>query len=108
MSKPKVFIKVNEKGCRIGDSHPRAVLTDHEVDLLMELLICRDEIIEHLEAKGCSRSVIDATLCEEQLSYRWLAIKFEVHVQCIAKINRGERRCQRPAAYKPVPVKAKI
>lgn len=107
MNSPKVFIKVNEKGCRIGESHPRAVLNDHEVDLLLELLIDREDLIATLEDRGCSRSEIDATLCEEQLSYRQLGIKFEVHAQCIAKINRGERRCQIPTAFHPVPMKVK-
>ena len=30
-------VKVNDHGLRIGDDHPRAKLTDHEVDLLLEL-----------------------------------------------------------------------
>ena len=100
MTEPIKKIKVNERGCRIGDSHPRAVLSDHEVELLIELLNCRDEIIEHLEEKGCAKAEIDTVLCEKQLSYRWLGIKFEVHRQSIAKINRGERRCQTPSDYK--------
>lgn len=30
-------MQVNERGCRIGEQHPRARLTDHEIDLIAEL-----------------------------------------------------------------------
>jgi len=30
-------VKLNERGRRIGDSHPRSKLSDHEVDLIREL-----------------------------------------------------------------------
>lgn len=66
---------VNERGMRIGESHPGAVLTDHEVDLLLEL---RDE----------------------GYSYSWLAEKFEVSKGTVAKICTGQRRCQHPAAWR--------
>ena len=59
----------NELGRRIGESHPRAVLTDHEVDLMFEL---RDE----------------------GYSIRWLARKFEVSTGCVWKIVTGRRRGQ--------------
>lgn len=62
-------IKVNERGLRVGESHPRAVLTDHEVDLMLELR-------------------------EEGYSYSWLARTFEVHKQTVAKICQGVRRGQ--------------
>lgn len=31
------FAKANEQGLRIGEDHPNARLSDHEVDLLLEL-----------------------------------------------------------------------
>ena len=88
------MIKRNEFGRRIGESHHKSVLTDHEVDLLFELLIFRDEVLEAMAHATVAQ--INARLHEEQLSYRQLAIKFEVHPQTIAKIARGERRCQTP------------
>jgi hypothetical protein len=63
------MIAVNERGLAIGDSHHRAVLSDHDVGLLLEL---RDE----------------------GYSYAWLAGKFEVSKSCVAKICRGEHRAQ--------------
>lgn len=63
------LIAVNDRGLAIGESHPRAVLSDHDVGLLLEL---RDE----------------------GYSYGWLAEKFEVSKSCVAKIVRGEHRAQ--------------
>lgn len=69
------MLAVNERGLRIGESHPRAVLTDHEVGMLMELR-------------------------EEGYSYAKLAEMFEVHKGTVAKILSGQRRCQTPVAFR--------
>lgn len=61
----------NERGMRIGESHPRAVLTDHEVELLIAL---RDD----------------------GMSWRVLAVKFECSKRCVRDIYSGRRRCQTP------------
>ncbi len=82
---PKIAGKlraVNERGHFIGESHPGAVLTDHEVDLVLELRAERDE-------HGRPR-----------YSLSWLATKFEVSKSCIAKICRGEHRAQIAAGFK--------
>lgn len=69
------MVAVNERGQRIGESHPRAVLSDHEVDLVLSL---RDE----------------------GYSYGWIAEKMEVHKQTIAKICTGQRRAQVAAIFR--------
>jgi len=66
---------VNDRGQRVGEDHPGAVLTNHEVDLLLEL-------------RG------------EGFSYRWLSLKFEVSKSCVAKICRGEHRSQSATIYR--------
>lgn len=66
---------VNDKGLVIGEDHPRAVLTDHEVELVLEL-------------RG------------QGFSFGWLAEKFEVSKSCIARICWGTRRAQFPAGFK--------
>lgn len=71
----KRMLAVNDRGQRIGESHPRAVLTDHEVGLLQDL---RDE----------------------GYSYSSLAAMFEVSKGTVAKILTGQRRCQTPAGFK--------
>lgn len=63
------YVAVNENGLLIGESHPRAVLTDHEVDLVLAL-----------NADG--------------LSYRAIADKMDVSKGCVAKICSGQRRGQ--------------
>jgi hypothetical protein len=60
-------LKFGESGNRIGESHPRAVLTDHEVGLLLQLR-------------------------EEGYSYPWLAAKFEVSTMSVRSICRGRTR----------------
>ena len=71
----KRMLAVNDRGQRIGESHPRAVLTDHEVGLLQDL---RDE----------------------GYSYSRLAKMFEVSKGAVAKILTGQRRCHTPAGSK--------
>ena len=71
----RLAVAINERGLVIGEDHPRAVLTDHEVDLLLEL---RDE----------------------PMSYGKLAVIFEVSKSCVAKICRGEHRSQIAVGYR--------
>lgn len=86
--------KKNEHGRRIGQYHPRAVLLDHEVDLLLKLLEEREGVIGRMLFDGAAQAEIDTALREAGLSYRCLALKFEVGKRYIGKIASGERRCQ--------------
>lgn len=70
----KRMVPVNDRRRRIGQEHWRAVLTDHEVELVRRL---RDEGL---------------TLTE-------IAKKFEVSKACIWKIVSGYRRGQVPAGW---------
>jgi hypothetical protein len=72
------LIGVNEKGHRVGEDHPQAVLTDAEVERLLTL---HDE-----EGWGYSR----------------LAKAFEISKSLAAQICRGEKRSHRPSRYKRV------
>ena len=65
----KRMVAVNDAGRRIGEDHPRAVLSDHEVDLVF-------------------------SLHEDGMSISELARKMEVSKGCIWKILRGHRRGQ--------------
>jgi hypothetical protein len=96
-------VKINEYGRRIGESHPRAILSDHEADLLFVLLAEREALIAVLKAKGSRQVEIDTALSTRCLSFRCLAEKFEVHKQTVAKIASGARRCQTTAKLKPYP-----
>jgi hypothetical protein len=70
------LVAISAEGRRICEGHPGAILTDHEVGLVLDLL-------------------------EAGLSYAEVAVKFEVSKSCIAHIANGRRRCQTPDRYEP-------
>ena len=73
----KRVISLNAGGLRVGESHQRAKLTDHEVDQIREL---------H----------------ESGIGYRRLSRMFEVDKRTIARIVRCELRAQTIVAFKTV------
>lgn len=75
MQKTARLVAVNENGQRIGETHPQAVLSDHEVGLMLEL-----------RAEG--------------FSYAWLAEKFEVSKAHAWRICTGRTRAQLAAVFK--------
>jgi hypothetical protein len=75
MNMPATTVALSATGKRVGESHPKATLTDHEVDLLLEL---RDE--------GFSLS--------------WLAEKFEIAKTTAHSIVTGRTRATQPATYR--------
>lgn len=70
-------IGINERGLRIGEDHQNAKLTDAEVELIREL---------HGEG----------------LSYKTLAMKFDVSKSLIRYIVQYKRRGQVPASWRTV------
>lgn len=72
------YVPVNEVGLRIGEGHPRATLTDAEVE--------RIRVLHE----------------DEGMSYTRLAAIFEVNRGTVAKICRYERRGQTPANWKKI------
>ena len=73
----KITIGVNDGGYRVGEDHPSARLTEHEVDLLL-------------------------TLRDEGWGYRRLSRHFEISKTAVRKICAGVSRCQRAARWKEV------
>lgn len=65
------LLQFGESGRRIGETHHKAVLTDHEVGLLLELR-------------------------EEGKTYGWLAEKFEISKMTVRSICRGRTRGMAP------------
>lgn len=72
-----IQLAINEAGRRIGDSHHRAKLTDHEVEQILQL---------HVEGYG----------------YRRLAQMFDVSRSTIRDIIKGRCRSQFPASWKVI------
>lgn len=77
---PKL-VAVNEHGLRIGEDHPHAKLTNHEVELLRRL---------H----------------NDGMTYDTLAAKFEISKWAVGRICRFERRGQFVSRIKRVHVSA--
>lgn len=74
-------VAVNDAGLRIGEDHPQARYTNHEIDLVLEL---RDE----------------------GRSYGYIACKMEMPKSTVRDICTGRRRCQSPAGFKKVATSA--
>lgn len=71
---PKL-IGVNGRGNRIGEDHPCARLTDHEVALLLEMR-------------------------EQGWGYKRLAVAFEISKSQARRIVKGEQRAQHAVRYR--------
>lgn len=77
----KTHVAINDKGRRIGQGHPRAKLTDHEVDLIRELI-------------------------DGGMSLRQIAAKFEVSKSQVHRIGVCEHRAQSPEDLVECPLEA--
>lgn len=74
------MVAINERGRVVGEDHPRAVLSNHDVDLVFALR-------------------------EEGLSLGQIARAMEVCKSTVQKILEGSRRGQIVAGYRRVPLK---
>jgi hypothetical protein len=79
-------------GVRIGQNHGRAKLTDHDVDLVRELLDDRKRLIRELRCQGVKPGVIDNVLTQSGMSFRCIALKFEVSKSLVRAIGAGRVR----------------
>lgn len=70
------FVGISEQGKRCGETHPRARLSDHDVDLIRELR----------ETHG--------------LTYQAIADKFEISKSTVRDLCKYRRRCERPVRWK--------
>lgn len=70
-------IAINELGRRIGQSHPGAKLSDHEVDLLVGLVeggMSLAQAAEKFEvSKGCAQKLVDGSR-RGQVVARWVSV----------------------------------
>ncbi len=73
------FVPINDRGLRIGEGHPRARLTDGDVEMIR-------------------------ALGEEGVRYRLIAEKFEITKWMVGRICRYERRDQTTFGFKEVVV----
>lgn len=80
------MIAVNERGRRIGEGHPRAKLTDQEIDWIRELAE------PELDAEG--------RVLRRGLSYLEIAEKFEISKGQVSKIGSCKQRAQTAVRFK--------
>ena len=72
------YVAVNDRGLRIGETHPRSTISDATVDLIRE----------YHEDKG--------------RSYGWIAMRLKIPARTVGKICRYEIRAQWPDRWKRV------
>lgn len=75
-------VAVNEKGLRVGEDHQNAVLTNREVEMLLQM-----RELEHF-------------------GYRRLAAMFDISKAQVRRIVAGEQRCQLVVSWRVVPVRS--
>lgn len=96
------LVAVNERGLRIGEGHPRAVLSDHEVELLLQLLEERAELLRQCRAVRMSAADIERSMIKARLSYGLLAKAMEVSKATVYRIATYKCRAQTAARFKRV------
>lgn len=96
------WVAVNERGARVGDSHGRAVLSNHDVENLHLLLAERDELLAACASRRAGMIETQRVLHAARLSFGELAVIFEVSKTTIADIAHGRTRAQVPAKWKRV------
>ena len=81
------MVALNENGQRIGETHHRARLTNHDVDLIMELIDDADEC-----RKAGRGFLTDSEIAD----------KFEIAKSTVHAYRHGLRRCQIPVSWKRI------
>ena len=82
------LVAINEAGLRIGEDHPRAHLSNAEIDLIHEL-----------------RNPTDGA---EPLSFGAIARKFEISKGTVFDIVNGRRRAQYASGFRRIPCTARF
>lgn len=94
------LVAINELGRRIGETHGRAKLSNHDVELMLSLLDCRALLLAEYRKVGLSRRELEMALHSAQLSYSGIAAKFEVSKSQVRWIAIGSQRGQVAARWK--------
>ena len=76
------MVAVNDRGDRLGEDHPRAKLTNADIDLIRELA--------------------DPSDGAKPLSHRQIAEKFEISRGTVGDIVSCRRRANTPAGYRRI------
>lgn len=77
---------------RIGETHWRAKLTDHDVELIRMLLLERRMLIALHRGQGAGQGAIEKVLRQSGLSFSAIAVKFEIGKSTVRDIAVQRRR----------------
>lgn len=94
------MLAVNDRGYVIGEQHHRAKLTDHDVELILDLLDAREVLLAEYRKVGLSHGQVHKALAKAQLSEAGIAGKFEVSRRTIRDLRDGRRRNQTPTDWR--------
>lgn len=76
----------------VGEDHHRAKLTDHDVDLIRQLLADRRRLVLEHRAAGSRPGAVDRKVNSAGLSYALIAAKFEITKSHVRWLAIGGRR----------------
>jgi FixJ family two-component response regulator len=81
-------VAVDEHGRRVGESHPRAKLTDHEVELIRQL--AEGELVRNAQGR----------FVKQGLTYAEIAAKFDISSETVKSIALYRKRATTVARFK--------
>lgn len=87
-------VAVNDRGRVVGEDHWRAKLTDHEVELIKQLLTERAALVESLRGDHVGCGSVNRCLHARRLSYAAIANMFEASKSYVRDVDTGRVRSQ--------------
>lgn len=98
-AKNRRLLAVNDGGHVIGEQHPRAKLTDRQVDQILDALEKRDRLVLEMRAAGATVGAIHRAIRLAQLGFVPLARLHGVSRRTVRDIYEGRIRCQVPTRW---------
>lgn len=101
--KKYTLLAVNDRGYVIGEQHPRAKLSDKQVDQVLALLEARRALMDRLRLEGATQLQVQRALVAQALDAQSIAVKFSVSRRTIRDIDSGRIRAQLAVDYRRNP-----
>lgn len=98
-AKNRRLLAVNDGGHVIGEQHPRAKLTDRQVDQILDALEKRDRLVLEMRAAGATVGAIHRAIRLARVSEMALARLHGVSRRTVRDIYEGRIRCQMPTRW---------
>lgn len=95
------LLAVNDSGYVIGEQHPRAKLTDRQVDAILDALEERARLVRLMKAAGAKPGEIKAAVRLAQIGFVHLAQRYGCSRRTVRDIGAGNIRSQVPTRWVP-------